>query len=165
MQNQTGLKKLTAAVRLICLALLFGGSTAVVFTAIVLVKTAVAAGMSQTAAATANAPIFINFANVALGSAIGLLVVEALDFATQPAKSKSTYIRYAASFVTIATAMIFSLGLTPMMAELLPAIATNTDAHNEFHKLHTLSRMIFGGTIFCALIALITPALAGESRS
>lgn len=165
MQKQEWLKLLTAIVRLVCLSLLFGGSTAVVFTAIVLVKTAVAAGTPQAEAATANAPIFINFAKVALGAAIGLLASEALDFATQKNKTKSTYIRYAASFAAIATAMVFALGLTPMMAELLPAITTNTTAHEDFHKLHELSRMIFGGTIFFALIALITPALAGESST
>ncbi|MBX9878242.1 MAG: hypothetical protein K2Y22_07255 [Candidatus Obscuribacterales bacterium] len=165
MQIQSWAKTLTTVVRLVCLALLFGGSTAIVFTAIVLVKTAVAAGISQTEAATANAPIFINFAKVALGAAIGLLAAEAVDFATNPNKTKSTYVRYAASFAAIATAMIFSLGLTPMMAELLPAIATDPTAHDEFHKLHTLSRTIFGGTIFCALISLITPALSSESRS
>ncbi|MBX9771893.1 MAG: hypothetical protein K2X29_11005 [Candidatus Obscuribacterales bacterium] len=165
MQNQPWLKKLAAVVRLICLALLFGGSASIVFTAIVLVKTAVAAGVPQAEAAAANAPIFINFAKVALGAAIALLAAESLDFATQTNKSKSTLIRYAASFASIATAMVFALGLTPLMAELLPAIATNPTAHEDFHKLHELSRLVFGGTILFALISLVTPAISGESRS
>lgn len=165
MQNQVWLKKLAAVLRLICLALLFGGSASIVFAAIVLVKTAVAAGIPQAEAAAANAPIFIHFAKVALGAAIGLLAAEALDFAMQANKSKATLVRYTASFAAVATTMVFALGLTPMMAELLPAVATNPTAHEDFHKLHELSRMVFGSTILFALISLLTPALSGESRS
>jgi hypothetical protein len=61
--------------------------------------------------------------------------------------------------------MVFALGITPMMAELLPAIATNPTAHEDFHKLHELSRMVFGGTIVFALISLLMPVFSNESRS
>lgn len=159
------MKKLAAVLRLISLAILFGGSASIVFAAIVLVKTAVAAGVPQAEAAAANAPIFIHFAKVALGAAIGLLAAEAMDFATRSNKNKKDYIRYGASFASIAATMVFSLGLTPMMSELLPAIASNPTAHEDFHKLHELSRLVFGGTIFFALVSLIMPVFSCEAKS
>lgn len=143
--------------RTIALAVLFGGSAAIVFAAIVLVKTGVANGMTTAEAAFNNAPIFIHFSKVMLGAAVLLLLGEALDYAKRRDWSKLTIAQYATSLVCVIGAMIFSLGFVPPMEALLPSLKTDAAAHQMFTHLHETSRIVFGATILCALASLLLP--------
>ena len=146
--------------RLLSLALLFGGSVAVVFVAIVLVKAAKAKGIPVPEAAAANAPAFIEFAKIAAGSAITLIIAEAMDFmANSAARTKLTIGRYVVSGLCVAATFVFSFGVVPPMKALLPSITTDEAKKAEFDHLHELSRAIFGGTIFFAMLALILSGL------
>lgn len=155
------MKRASLILRLISLALLFGGSSAIVFAAIILVKAAQAHGIAITEAATANAPIFISYAKVALGAGFALLIAEALDYAARQKITKLTLLRYTSSILCIIATIIFSLGLTPAMEQLLvelngihPAQAIN-NAQSIFHHLHHIARIVFGGVIVFALASLI----------
>lgn len=141
--------------RLVSLAILFGGSSSIVFGAITMVRAAVAQGVSRSEAATANSPLFLGFASVVLGAAILLLICEAVDFGLNKTRTRLTVSRYAASVLCISATFIFSLGIVPLMKEVLPDIKTSTEAREEFHKLHELSRGVFSGTILFALISLV----------
>lgn len=151
--------------RLVALALLFGGSAAIVFAAITLVKAAQAHGIPVAEAAGTNAPLFIQFSKVALGAGFALLAAECLDFAMHKQTDKLTIARYVSSLLCVATTMVFAFGIVPPLEELRPRIKTDEAAHAEFHKLHEVSRMVFGGTILLALVSLVIPALAPESAS
>lgn len=151
--------------RLVALSLLFGGSAAIVFAAITLVKAAQAQGIPVAEAANTNAPLFIQFSKVALGAGIVLLAAESLDFAMHKQTDKLTIARYVSSLLCVATTMIFAFGIVPPLEELRPRIKTDETAHAEFHKLHEVSRMVFGGTIFFALISLVVPAFAQASAA
>jgi Domain of unknown function (DUF4149) len=142
--------------RTLSLAILFGGSAAVVFSAIVLVKAAQAKGIPVPQAAAANAPVFIHYAKVNLGAGILLLVGEALDYAKRGAWTKLTIAQYACSLLCVATTMIFAFYFAPTMAELLPNIK-DAAVQTQFHQLHEGSRAVFGGTILLALASLILP--------
>jgi hypothetical protein len=144
--------------RIVSLALLFGGSVGVVFSAIVLVKAAKEAGVPVAEAAAANAPIFIHFSKVAFAAAIGLLLGESLDYAFRKKWNKLTLAQYCSSLLCVALVMIFNFGLVPPMERLLPVIKTDEAARVTFQDLHHGSRMVFGGTIIMALLSLILPA-------
>jgi len=156
-------KTLSTILRLVALAILFGGSAAIVFAAITLVKAAEAQGVPVAEAANANAPLFIQFSKVALGAGIALLLAESLDFANNRLTDKLTIARYVSSLLCVATTMIFAFGIVPVLEELRPRIKTDEAAHAEFRKLHEFSRMVFGGTILLALISLVIPALGREA--
>jgi hypothetical protein len=156
-------KTFSKILRLVALAVLFGGSAAIVFAAITLVKAAQAQGVPVAEAANANAPLFIQFSKVALGAGIALLLAECLDFAANRLTDKLTIARYVSSLLCVATTMIFAFGIVPVMEELRPRIKTDETAHAEFHKLHEVSRMVFASTIFLALISLVIPALGPEA--
>ncbi len=142
--------------RTISLAILFGGSSAIVFAAIVLVKAAQAKGIAVPEAAATNAPIFIHFSKVALGGAVALLLAEILDLLSSQ-KTKLVVARYATSTVCIVSAFIFALAIVPPLAALLPVINTDPTAHKSFQEMHELSRSVFGVTIFSALLSLVLP--------
>ncbi len=176
MPEKTGnpcIKRTSTVLRLISLAVLFGGSSAIVFAAITLVKAAEAQGIPATQAATANAPLFLNFSKVLFGAGAILLLAESLDFSQRVKPRRLTIFRYAASLLCAATAMIFSLGIVPPMAELLPlmkgqpnmAAAEVEKVHADFRKLHELSRAVFGGTILLALVSLVLPAFEPTCES
>ncbi len=151
--------------RLIALSLLTGGSAAVTFTAIALVKAATAHGVSVSEAATANAPIFLNYAKIALGAAILLAIAEIIEFTKPGSKTKLDLFRYIASVGSIVCVMVFTFGIVPPMERLLPDIKTVTEAHEQFHKLHELSRAIFGTSIFLAFASLLLPVFKKEEIS
>ncbi len=158
------LSRLSKILRLVSLAILFGGSAATVFAAVMLVKAATAQGIPVGEAATANAPVFINFAKVALGAGVALLVAECLDFTAHRKTNRLTMARYIVSCLCVGTTMIFALGITPMLAELLPSIKTDDKAGAEFHSIHETSRAVFGATIFLALVSLILPVFESSSE-
>lgn len=155
------MKKIAEASRLISLAVLFGGSAAVVFVAIVLVRAAKADGVEVAEAAFRNGPAFIQFGKVAAGAAIVLLISEVSHFLSLTNKSlnKTRLLRYGSSFLCATTALIFAFGIVPPMEALLPDIKTDQAAHEKFHGLHETSRAVFGASIVFALLSLVTPPL------
>lgn len=153
---------LSKLMRNVSLAFLTGGSTATVIAAVVLVKAATAKGIPVAEAATANAPVFIAYSKVALGAALLLAVGEVIDFLKNNNKGKLEYARYIFSFLCIGTAAAFSLGITPQLEALLPDIANVAEAHEQFHKLHELSRAVFGASILCGFVSLILPVFKKE---
>ncbi len=154
--------------RTISLAILFGGSAAIVFAAICLVKAATAQGISAELAAAGNAPVFIAYSKVNLIAGICLLIGESLDYARRRFWSKLTAAQYASSLLCVASTMIFALGIVPSMERLAPLVKTDPSLHLEFRRLHESSRLVFSSTIALALISLILPvfgALSSADRS
>jgi hypothetical protein len=151
------MQKLSEILRLISLAILFGGSAVLVFTVIVLVKSQEAQGILKADAAAANAPAFFQYAKVLAGAAVALLVSEGLSWAAVKQKTKLTFARMGASLLCIISAFIFSFAIVPPMSELQPQIKTDQVKAEEFHKLHETSRAVFGVSILFALVSLIMP--------
>lgn len=147
----------TKIARTLSLVMLSGGSAAIVFGAVVLVKAATAKGIPVAEAAATNGPLFIAYSRVALGSAIVLLVAELIDLVTNKNKAASSKIRYVSSVICAIAAFGFALGIVPPMEELLPKIAQDPAAHEKFHKLHEMSRIIFGISILGAFASLLIP--------
>lgn len=143
--------------RTISLAILFGGSVAIVFAAITMVKAAQAEGIATAEAAARNAPIFIQYAKINLVCGILLLLGEALDYAKRRMWNKLTIAQYACSLLCVVSTMIFAFAIVPPMERDLPNIKTNEQARQAFHNLHEVSRGVFGATIVLALASLILP--------
>jgi hypothetical protein len=143
--------------RTVSLAILFGGSVAIVFAAIVLVTAAKAKGVPVAEAAAVNAPVFITWAKVNLGCGIVLLIGEALDFARRKVWNKPTVAQYICSLICVGATMVFALGIVPPMERLLPSLHTSEVAQAEFHKMHEGSRAVFSVTILTALASLLLP--------
>ncbi|MBU6450562.1 MAG: DUF4149 domain-containing protein [Cyanobacteria bacterium REEB67] len=153
--------------RLISLAMLFGGGTATVFAAITLINAAKAHGVDALDAAATNAPVFIEFAKVAGIFAITLVIAEAIEIKgdlhnLEGRNHKWRMGRYFASIVCAVCTFIFSFAIVPQMSTAMQTMKTNEAAHAEFDKMHKLSRMIFGGAIAFALVSLVIPALGGR---
>ena len=131
----------------------------IVFAVVTLVKAAKEKGIPVAEAAMNNAPIFLNFSNVALICAILLLIAEALDFMkNKMAASKLVKARWATSLIAVAATMVFSLGIVPPMRDLLPQIQANQEAREKFDGMHKTSEKVFGLVILFALISLVLPA-------
>lgn len=163
------MQKTSEILRLISLSILFGGSAAVVFVAVILVRAAVDQGIPQSEAAGINAPAFIQFAKVVAGAAVMLLAAEALNFAALKKgvieKTKTTFPRLAASLICAVTAFIFAFAIVPPMDELRPLIKTDEAKAAEFKKLHEVSRGVFGATILFALVSLLLPVFGAAAES
>lgn len=155
----------TKIARTLSLVMLSGGSAAIVFAAVVLVKAATAKGIPVAEAATANAPLFIAYSRVALGSAVVLLVAEILDLITNKNKTGLSKVRYVSSIISITAAFAFALGIVPPLEELLPMIAQDPAAHEKFHKLHEMSRVIFGISILGAFASLLIPLFGKNEQT
>jgi hypothetical protein len=152
------IEKIAQAIRLISLAVLFGGSAAIVFAAITLVHAATAAGVPLAEAATRNVPVFFSFSKIVLVFSFLLLFAESIDFTNRNSISKLVIGKYLASGICIASAMIFTIGIIPPLQALLPQIANNIAAHQQFTQLHKISQAVFGITILSALISLLIPS-------
>ncbi|MBS1989018.1 MAG: DUF4149 domain-containing protein [Cyanobacteria bacterium SZAS LIN-3] len=153
--------------RLISLAMLFGGSTAIVFAAITLVQAAKAHGVDALEAAATNAPVFIEFAKVAAIFAITLVIAEAIEIKgdlhnLEGRNHKWRMGRYFASIACAICTFIFSFAIVPQMQQAMTQMKTNETAHAEFERMHKMSRIIFSGTIAFALVSLVIPALGGR---
>lgn len=153
--------------RLISLAMLFGGSTAIVFAAITLVAAAKASGMNALDAAATNAPVFIEFSKVAAIFAIALVVAEAIEIkgdlhSLEGRNHKWRMGRYFASIACAVCTFIFSFGVVPSMQQAMKDMKTNEVSHQNFDRMHKMSRIIFMGTIAFGLVSLIIPALGGR---
>lgn len=153
------MKKTSEILKLISLAILFGGSASVVFVAIVLVKAAKANGVPVEEAAFRNAPAFIYFGKVAAGAAIVLLIAEGTNYALHLKESiklsKAKILGYFSSLLCALTALVFAFGITPPMEKILPDLKTDKAAHDKFHQLHETSRAVFGASIVFALVSLL----------
>ncbi len=149
--------KLAKIMRLTSLSILFAGSAAIVFAAITLVKAAEAKGMTVSAAATANAPIFLHFSKVLAVVGVILLISEAADTLSIKKYTKTKLIQYAATALCCLCAFVFAFSIAPQMQDLLPSIASNLDAQKAFHTLHETSRALFSGVIIFAWLSLIMP--------
>src|ERR1700722_13050188 len=110
--------KLSQLLRAIALSILFGGSSMIVFAVITLVKAAVAKGIPVAEAATNNVPVFVHYSTIALVCAVVLLIAESIDFAKNRATTNLTRARWATSLVTVATTMILSFAIMPLMKDL-----------------------------------------------
>lgn len=154
---------LARIVRSLALAVLFAGSGAVVFAAVVLVKAATAAGVPVAAAAASNAPVFIHFGKVALAFAVLLVAAECVDLFGGGKKTLVMKARFCLSGMAAVLAMVYSLVIVPPMEQLLPQINTLAAAHEEFQRLHELSRLVFGSSILASLLALVATAWEGAA--
>lgn len=152
------IKALARLLRTASLAILSGGSCAIVFAAIVLVKAAQANGVPVAEAAAINAPVFLQFSKVALGASVILLIAELIG-GLPNAKNKLHLISSGASALCIIATLIFAFGIVSPMEQLLPDIRTVTAAQEQFHKLHELSRAVFGSVILFAFVSLLLPCL------
>ncbi|MBX9688037.1 MAG: DUF4149 domain-containing protein [Candidatus Obscuribacterales bacterium] len=150
--------------RSVSLAVLSGGSAAIVFSAIVLVKAATAKGIPVAEAAAVNAPIFIHYAKVALGASILLGLSELIDFQSNTQKSKLDTARYLSSFLCIISMLVYALAIVPPMAALLPDIKTVAAAHQQFQHLHEVSRAVFGAGILFAFISVLLPCFKKDTE-
>ena len=155
--------KIARIVRLVALAILFGGGTGIVFAAITLVHAAKAQGIPVAEAAATNAPSFLEFAKVAAAFAIALVVAEAIeikgDLKNLEKRSKWPMARYFASIVAAVAAFIFAFGIAPPMKDLQPKIKADQAAHAEFTRLHEVSRGVFSAMIVFAMASMIIPVL------
>jgi hypothetical protein len=157
------MKKLCRILRLASLAVLSGGSIAIVFAAITLVKTAEASGIPAAQAAVTNAPVFVQFSHIAVVCAVLLIATELVDYFQTKPISRLKIICYISSLLCFTSTLIFAWVLVPAMERLRPLIQSNTSAHTNFLQLHDCSRLVFGGIILFASIALLLPALRDES--
>ncbi len=155
--------------RLISLAMLFGGSTATVFAAITLISAAKAQGVPVAEAAAANAPVFIEFSKVALIFAISLVVAEAIeikgDLKSLERGTRWRMARYFASIVCAICTFIFALAIVPQMEDVRVLMKTDSSAKQQFQKLHEVSRLLFTGTIVFALASLVLPIISTKRIS
>lgn len=157
------MQTLSKVLRHISLALLSGGSTAIVFAAIVLVKAATAKGIPVHVAAATNSPLFIQFSKVAFGAAVVLSIGELLGFLKTAQKTKLYYAQLAFSLACVVAVCVFAFGIVPPMEQLLPDLGKVEQAREHFHQLHKISEKIFGASILFAYISLILPAFKKES--
>jgi len=157
--------KMSQVLRVVSLAILFGGSAMIVFAAITLVKAAEADGVTVSEAAARNAPLFINYSKVALATACVLLFSEFTDAYLNKTKTVLMKARYVSSAICFAAMIIFGLVLVPPLAELQPKMKTDPAAHEEFKKFHETSRGVFGIAILSALVSLVLPVLESAAEA
>ncbi len=159
--------KLGKVLRLIALAILSGGSAAIVFAAITLVKAAVAEGIPTAEAAARNAPLFIYFSKVALGGTVMLAIGEFLELSQHKGQSIETFRKFAlfASLVCVVCVGVFAFGIVPPMEKLLPELKTVKEAHEQFQHLHKMSEGVFGTSIILAFVSLVLPVFSKQTRS
>lgn len=158
------MQTLSKVLRNIALALLSGGSSAIVFAAVILVKAATAHGVPVSEAAAANSPVFIQYSRVALAAAVLLAIAELIDFATVAQKSRLDHFRYVSSLICICLVGVFAFGIVPPMEKLLPDIKNISDAQQQFHHLHEISRAVFGASILFGFISLLLPAFQTNNQ-
>ena len=151
------LTKMGTIIRLTALSLLFAGSIAVVFVAVTLVKAGEAKGLTVAEAASANAPVFIEFSKLIAASCISLLIAEAIDSFSTRHFSRLKLIQYALSAFCCLCGFTFALVLAPMMNQLLDSINYDVHSYETFRALHQSSRFIFSGIILFAWLSLILP--------
>jgi cytosine/uracil/thiamine/allantoin permease len=141
--------------RLVTLSILFAGSAAIVYAAVILVNAASANGIPVAQAASANAPVFLEFSRGILISSIILFVCEWGHYRRNKEIRRADYARYVASFLCFVCTIIFSIAIVPNMEKVRPLMYQDAQAFQEFTRLHKVSRVVFGGTILFAFVSLI----------
>ena len=152
-------QKIGKVLRLTSLSVLFAGCAAIVFAAITLVKIGEAKGMTITAAATANAPIFLHFSKVVAATGVILLIAEAMDSFVNPNLTRPKIIQYIATALCCLCAFSFAFFVAPQMEQMLSSLPGNASIQQSFHSLHETSRILFSGIIIFAWVSLIVPVL------
>ncbi len=142
-------------IRLFVLAILFAGSAAIVYAAVILVHEATANGIPIAQAASTNAPVFIEFSRGILIACLVLFCCEWGHYRRNKELRRVDYARYAASFLCFVCTVVFSIAIVPNMEKVRPQMLQNTEAFQDFTRLHKLSRVFFGGTIMFAFLSLI----------
>ncbi len=154
------MSKVFEVTRLICLAILFGGSSAIVFGAVVLVHAAKANGVPVEEAAATNAPLFIQFSKVAAVCALGLVISEHYELIKSfklRQRTKLGMAQYITSLICAVAMFVFAFVIVPPMGRLQAQMKQDPSAHAEFKKLHETSRAVFGVAILAALASLVIP--------
>ena len=149
--------KLSYILRVVTLAILFGGSIAVVVSAITLVKAAQAHGVPTSAAATANAPMFLTFSNMVMISGFILLLAESIDYAKHRVINKLLAVRYGASLLCSIATIILCFAIVPPMKEMLGSIHSNERTFEVWETFHKSSQVAFSVIILSALVSLVMP--------
>jgi hypothetical protein len=149
--------KLSYILRVISLAILFGGSIAVVVSAITLVKAAQAHGVPTSEAATANAPMFMMFSNMVMVSGFVLLLAESLDYAKHRVINKLLSIRYGASLLCSVATIILCFAIVPPMKEMLGSVHSSERTFEVWEVFHKSSQIAFSVIILSALVSLVMP--------
>lgn len=149
--------KLSYILRVLSLAILFGGSIAVVVSAITLVKAAQAHGVPASDAATANAPMFLSFSNMVMVSGFVLLFAESLDYAKHRVINKLLTVRYGASLICSIATIILCFAIVPPMKEMLGSVHSSEHTLQVWQTFHKSSQIAFGVIILSALVSLVMP--------
>jgi hypothetical protein len=138
-QRVTPMQMFARILRLISLAMLFGGSTATVFAAITLISAAKAQGIPVSEAAAANAPLFIEFSKVALAFAISFVVAEAIeikgDLKSLEKGTRWRMARYFSSIVCAISTFIFALAIVPQMEDVSVLMKTDESRQATISKV------------------------------
>jgi hypothetical protein len=156
--GETTMIKLSYILRVISLAILFGGSIAVVVSAITLVKAAEAHGVVVHEAAARNAPMFLMFSNMVMVSGFVLLLAESLDYAKHRVINRLLAVRYGASLLCSIATIILCFAITPPMREMLNSIHSSEQTHEIWEVFHKSSQVAYSVIILSALISLVMPA-------
>ena len=150
--------KLSYILRVLSLAILFGGSIAVIVSAITLVKAAEAHGVAAAEAASANAPMFLTFSNMVMVSGFILLLAESLDYAKHRVINKLLIVRYGASLLCSIATIILCFAIVPPMKEMLGNVHASEHTAEVWKTFHETSKIAFGVIILSALVSLVMPA-------
>ncbi len=159
--------KLSYILRMVALSILFGGSIAVIVSAITLVKAAQAQGVATVAAATANAPMFMTFSSIVMVCGFLLLAGEALDYAKERKINKLVGTRYAASLIAVVGTMILAFAVVPPMKRMLEtrAIHSSGEAEETWNTFHKTSQIVFSVIVLSSFVALVVPGFEKKNAT
>ena len=149
--------KLSYILRVISLAILFGGSIAVVVSAITLVKAAQAHGVPTSEAATANVPMFLVFSNMVMVSGFVLLAAESIDYAKHRVINNLLAVRYGASLLCSIATIILCFAIVPPMKEMLGSVHSSAQTFEVWQTFHKSSQIAFSVIVLSALVSLVMP--------
>jgi hypothetical protein len=151
------LETLIKVFRVVSLAILCAGSMGFVFAAVTGVKSAEERGIPVAQAATANAPVFVEYAKAALVLCIFLLFLELLGYAFNRKLDMARKLRFGTSAACFTAAAFLALAIVPRMEQLIPEIQNKEDSRAEFHGLHNQSRVVVSAIILFAFASIAIP--------
>jgi hypothetical protein len=157
--------KLSYILRVLSLALLFGGSISIVVSAITLVKAAEAHGLTASQAAAANAPMFMVFSNMVMVAGFVLLFAESLDYAKHRVINALLTLRYGASLICSIATIILCFAIVPPMKEMLGSVHSSERTEQTWQTFHEGSKICFGVIIMSAFFSLIMPAFEASRKA
>jgi hypothetical protein len=130
-----------------------------VFAAVSGVKSAQERGIPVAQAATANAPVFVEYGKAALVLCIFLIFLELVDFVFQRKPDFARKLRYGTSAACFVAAAYLALALIPQMEQLIPDLRTNEESHAQFQALHNQSRVVVTAIIILAFASIAIPLI------